>query len=138
MSSFLGNLALVGGIWRNELKLHRNIIKDIVPSSGCDFCHLSSSTIGRQTRTVKISVQHLQGMNVPINNSSARQSEKEELSASRFSPRAKIGGYTWLQGRASPHLFSTSVFFSHFHSDGPFDDLIPQFPKVELMADKGH
>lgn len=87
---------------------------------------------------VKISVQRLQGRNVPINNSSVRQSEKEELCACRFSPPVKLEDPRGCRGGQVLTCFQRLFFSSHFHSDGPSDDLIPQFPKVELMADKGH
>lgn len=58
--------------------------------------------------------------------------EREVVSYQIFTS-CEIGGYTLLQGRASPHLFSTSDFSSHLYPD----ETIPQFPKVGLMADRG-
>lgn len=50
-------------------------------------------------------------------------------------------GKSTLVHRASPHLSTLvfNVFFSPIsHSEEPSDELIPQFPKVELMAERGH
>lgn len=99
-------------------------------SSCCDVCHLYN--LARKTWTVQIYVQRLQGMNVPINNSYLDNQRKRGCQLPDFHLM-----WNWrihlLQGRASPHLFSTSDFSSHLYHD----ETIPQFPKVELMADTG-
>lgn len=80
----------------------------------------------------------LEGVKVPVNNSSVGQSEEEQLSASRFPPGVKWEDAHGYRGGHVHTCFPRLFFFSHFHSDGASDGLIPQFPEVELMADWGH